>query len=211
MTKKSLTGANKHGGTIMKAVSRIIMCQAIILAMFAFEAQAADVASLVQPCGMCHGPDGNSTNPTIPAIAGITIEYFKHTMDAYKNGGRKSEMMKNFVHSLTDADINQIAGYFNKQKHIAREQQVDAVLAEKGKMLHEKYCIKCHENGGRITENNYGNLAGQWMPYLKQAISAYLDGSRTVNPMMITKLKALKEAEGEQGIDQIVNYYASVK
>jgi len=173
--------------------------------------QAADVAALVQPCGGCHGQDGNSTNPAFPTIAGITVEYFKHVMDAYKNGGRKSELMKTFVHSLSDTDVELLADYFNKQKHIAREQQVDMALAEKGKALHMQYCAKCHENSGQITVNNYGILAGQWMPYLKQAIQAYLDNNRTVNPMMITKLKALKAAAGDAGVEQIINYYASIK
>lgn len=172
---------------------------------------AGDVASLVQPCGMCHGPDGNSTNPTIPSIAGITIEYFKHAMDAYKNDGRKSDMMKNFVHSLTKSDIDKIAAYFNKQQRKHIEQKFDPALAEKGKALHMRYCEKCHENSGQITENNYGVLAGQWMPYLKNAINEYLDNKRKVNPMMIKKLKAMKAAAGEAGINQLVNYYASVK
>jgi len=179
--------------------------------VFSGAVSAADVASLVQPCGMCHGPDGNSTNPTIPSIAGLTVEYFKHAMDGYRNDGRKSDMMKNFVHSLTKADIDQIAVYFNKQQRKHIEQKFDPAMAEKGEALHMKYCEKCHENSGRITENNYGVLAGQWMPYLKKAINDYLDDKRKVNQMMIKKLKAMKAAAGEDGIDQLVNYYASVK
>jgi sulfide dehydrogenase cytochrome subunit len=172
---------------------------------------ADDLEQLTKQCGMCHGQDGNSPSSTIPSIAGLTLEYFKHTLDAYKNDGRKSELMKSFVHTLNEHQIEEIGLYYQKQKYVARDQKFDASKAAKGKELHNKYCEKCHENEGRITENNYGVLAGQWMPYLTQAIKDYLDGKRKVAPMMITKLKALKQEAGDEGIEQLVNFYASVK
>ena len=172
---------------------------------------ADDLDKLIKQCGMCHGQDGNSPNSTIPSIAGLPLEYFNHTMDAYKNDGRKSDMMKNFVHSLTEHQLEEIGIYYQQQTWIPREQKFDQAKAEKGKVLHDKYCEKCHENEGRITDNNYGVLAGQWMPYLTQAIKDYLDEKRRVAPMMVTKLKALKEEAGDEGIEQLVHYYASVK
>lgn len=184
----------------------VLCCIALISAI---TAHAEPIDQIIEKCSMCHGADGNSSNPTIPSIAGITPEYFSHTMDAYKNNGRQSEMMKNFVHSLSKDDINKLATYFSKQTFKPRKQEFDPAKAEQGKKLHNKYCAKCHENGGRITENNYGILAGQWVPYLRQAIQDYLDKKRRVNPMMITKLEKLKKAAGDDGIEQLLNYYAS--
>ncbi len=172
-------------------------------------AYASDIQALVQPCTMCHGVDGNSANSGVPSIAGITPEYFAHVMDAYKNEGRNSPMMKQFTHTLGEADIAQLAEFYGKQKFVARTQEFDAALAQKGALLHAKYCEKCHENGGRITENNYGILAGQWTPYLRQALTAYLDNTRRVNPMMITKLKLLEQEAGQDGIEQLLHFYAS--
>ena len=174
-------------------------------------AAADDLEKLIKQCGMCHGQDGNSPSSTIPSIAGFTLEYFKHTLDAYKNDGRKDQMMKNFVHSLTEHQVEEIGVYYEKQKFIPREQKFDADKAAKGKVLHNKYCEKCHENEGRVTDNNYGVLAGQWMPYNKKAILDYLEGNRRVAPMMVTKLKALKKEAGDEGIEQLVHFYASVK
>lgn len=174
-------------------------------------AQGDDLDKLIKQCGMCHGQDGNSPSSTIPSVAGFTLEYFKHTLDAYKNDGRKSEMMKSFVHSLTEHQVEEIGLYYEKQKFIPREQEFDAAKAEKGKLLHYKYCEKCHENEGRITDNNYGVLAGQWIPYLIKATQDYLDGNRRVSPMMVTKLKAMKKEAGDESIEQLAHFYASVK
>lgn len=189
-----------------RAMAVIVSCIAFIST---FTAAAQSVEQLTEKCAMCHGADGNSPNSGIPSIAGITPEYFKHTMDAYKNNGRQSDLMKNFVHTLTKDDIDKLAGFYSQQTFNPRQQQFDPAMAEKGKQLHNKYCEKCHENAGRISENNYGILAGQWMPYLRQAIQDYLDKKRRVNPMMITKLEKLQQAAGKEGIEQLLNYYAS--
>lgn len=172
---------------------------------------ADDLDKLIKQCGMCHGQDGNSPSSTIPSIAQFPMQYFLHTMDAYKNDGRKSEMMKSFVHTLTEHQLVEIGYYYEKQKYIPREQKFDADKAAKGKVLHHKYCEKCHENEGRVTDNNYGVLAGQWIPYNIKAIKDYLDGNRKVAPMMVTKLKALKKEAGDEGIEQLAHFYASVK
>ena len=201
----------KSGKSIIKVITlgvAIVICSAIVPA---FDAVAESIEKLTEKCGMCHGSDGNSPTSSIPSIAGITREYFIHTMDAYKNNGRQSDMMKTFVHSLTKEDINKLAEYYGKQTFKPREQEFDPAMAEKGKQLHHKYCEKCHENAGRITQNNYGILAGQWVPYMRQAIQDYLDKKRRVNPMMITKLEKLKQAAGKDGIEQVLHYYASLK
>jgi sulfide dehydrogenase cytochrome subunit len=120
-------------------------------------------------------------------------------------------MMKNYVHNLSEEDIEKLADYYEKQKFIPRKQEFDPEMAAKGEKLHFKYCEKCHEDAGRITENNYGILAGQWVPYTRQAIYAYLDGKRKVSPMMVTKLKALIDEAGDEGVEQVLHYYASLQ
>jgi len=163
----------------------------------------------VAQCKMCHGEDGNSPTSNIPSIAGITKDYFRHVMDAYKNNGRPSEIMKRFVHSLDDNTINQLADFYSRQTFKPSAQTFDQALAQKGKQLHQRYCEKCHENGGRISENNFGILAGQWMDYLRMALQAYQDKTRRVNPMMLTKLQKLQDEAGKDGVEQLLNFYAS--
>jgi sulfide dehydrogenase cytochrome subunit len=187
-----------------------ILITALVFAV-SVNVSAEDIEAIKSKCGMCHGSDGNSPNSSIPSIAGMTKEFFAHTMDAYQNNGRPSDLMKPYVHNLSQEDIRQLAEFYAKQTFKPVKQEYDPARAKKGEALHNKYCEKCHENAGRITENNYGFLAGQWMPYLRQSIQDYLDKKRRVNPMMITKLEKLQQEAGKDGLEDLLHYYASLK
>lgn len=174
-------------------------------------AHATDVQDLVKQCAMCHGEDGISKAAAFPSFGGASRKYFKHTMDAYRNGGRKSDLMKQFVMNLSPEDIDKLAEHYAKQQYKPAEQTFDPQLASKGQQLHDTYCAKCHDNNGRPDPHNYGILAGQWMPYLSQVIKEYLEGNRRVNPMMVKKLQRVKAEVGPEGFEQLVHFYASVK
>lgn len=167
--------------------------------------------ALVAQCTMCHGADGNSPSFAAPTIAGITEYYFKYSMDAYKNDGRKSDMMKVFADTLSPEDLDILAKYYAKQKPKAGEQKFDANLASKGKDLHYRYCEKCHANNGGVSIDGYGILAGQWMPFLQLTLEEYEAGKRRTNEMMLIKLKKMRAQEGEKSIEQLLHFYASLK
>jgi sulfide dehydrogenase cytochrome subunit len=172
---------------------------------------AEDVETLTKQCAMCHGPDGNSKTSAFPSFGGASEQYFRYTMDAYKNGGRKSDIMKNYVKNLSAEDIDKLAEYYSKQSFEPADQKYDPQLAAQGEKLHNKYCAKCHDNNGKVDPYNYGILGGQWMPYVTLAIKEYLEGTRRVNPMMVKKLKRVQNEVGPEGFEQLVNFYASVK
>jgi len=170
-----------------------------------------DLDRLVAQCAACHGMDGNSNNNSIPSFAGINENYFKYAIEEYKNGNRNSPLMKNFADNLSPEEIDKLAKYYEKQTYKPIEQPFDQELAQKGKVLHDKYCAKCHDNNGYVDPHNFGILAGQGIPYLKSAIKEYLDGTRKANPIMTIKLRRVQNDAGEAGLDQLVNFYASVK
>ena len=167
--------------------------------------------SFLAQCGMCHGADGNSSSAAAPTIAGITEYYFKYTMDAYKNDARKSDIMKMYAAQLTDKDLQELAVFYAKQKPQAAAQEAKAELAKAGKRLHQTYCEKCHSNDGGVSVDGYGVLAGQWSDYLRLTLKEYESGSRRCNSMMLTKIKKMRKAEGDQAIEQLINYYAGLK
>jgi cytochrome c553 len=69
-------------------------------------------------CAACHGADGNSAVPSFPKLAGQNRDYLYHSLKDYKSGKRKNPIMAGQVQTLTDADMNDLAAYFSKQKGV---------------------------------------------------------------------------------------------
>jgi cytochrome c553 len=70
----------------------------------------------VQRCDRCHGVNGNSTDPHMPAIAGQRTDYHEKVLHAYRTGERKSSAMSAMSSSLTEADVEALAAYYARQK-----------------------------------------------------------------------------------------------
>ncbi len=64
-------------------------------------------------CVACHGADGIATQGIYPNLAGQQEEYLVISTKAYRDGARNDDMMKMFVMSLTDADIENLAAYYS--------------------------------------------------------------------------------------------------
>jgi cytochrome c553 len=73
-------------------------------------------AEWAERCDRCHGMNGNSTDPSIPAIAGQREDYLRTVLDAYRTGKRKSSAMAAMSGVLSDADVGALAAYYSRQK-----------------------------------------------------------------------------------------------
>ena len=73
-------------------------------------------AEWAQRCDRCHGVDGNSTDPRLPALAGQRVDYLEKVLQAYRKGERKSPQMAAMSDGLTEADIDNLAAYYSRQK-----------------------------------------------------------------------------------------------
>ncbi len=67
-------------------------------------------------CDRCHGVNGNSARPDVPALAGQRLDYLEKVLKAYRKGDRKGPEMDAMAAILTDADIEGIAAYYAYQK-----------------------------------------------------------------------------------------------
>ncbi len=74
-----------------------------------------------------------------------------------------------------------------------------------------KYCEKCHADGGSSAEDDAGILAGQWQPYLKWTLDDYNSGDREMYKKMAKKMNKMLKKEGDEGITQLLHYYAGQK
>jgi len=63
-------------------------------------------------CQGCHGMDGLSKHPEAPNIAGQIENYLVKTLQLYRSGERKNEMMTIAAKELTDAEIENLAAYY---------------------------------------------------------------------------------------------------
>jgi cytochrome c553 len=73
-------------------------------------------AEWAQRCDRCHGVNGNSTDPRLPALAAQRVEYLEKTLHAYRTGDRKSPQMAAMSDVLTESDVENLAAYYARQK-----------------------------------------------------------------------------------------------
>ncbi|MGV6852593.1 MAG: c-type cytochrome [bacterium] len=67
-------------------------------------------------CAGCHGANGKSAVPIYPNLAGQHAQYIVTQLKAFKAGERKNPIMAPMAAPLTDADMENLAAYFESQK-----------------------------------------------------------------------------------------------
>ena len=170
----------------------------------------ASARMLAETCAGCHGTDGASVGPASPTIAGMTGEYFMELMQGFRDDSVYSTVMGRIAKGYTDEEIALMASFFAGKQFAPAKQEFDAKLAEKGAKLHDKYCEKCHSEGGKIIEDEeYYILAGQWTPYLQNAVSDFREDRREMPKKMRSKMEDLLEREQEAGLEALFAFYAS--
>ena len=160
-------------------------------------------------CAGCHGTDGSSVGPSMPAIAGMDPEVFIDAMKAYRNDERNASIMNRLAKAYSDQQIKDMAWFFASQKLRLFPQNHDVALAARGAKLHDKYCEKCHENGGR--PGDAGTLAGQWMPYLDFTMEDFINGKRKYPRKMKRKVDAAIKEAGNDAMPALIHFYGSQK
>lgn len=169
----------------------------------------ASDAMLANTCAGCHGTDGVSSGPAIPTIAGLSNDYFVEIMKGYAGGTVPSTVMSRMAKGYTEEEIKQLAKFYKAKPFVKAKQDFDSNLVKQGGKLHEKYCEKCHAEGGQSAEDDAGVMAGQWTPYLKIQFADFNAGHREAPKKMDKKMKDLMAKEGQAGLDALTSYYAS--
>ncbi|MEV8518695.1 cytochrome c [Dyella marensis] len=90
-----------------------------VLAFASLQAQAAGNIEAgkqkAAACFACHGADGNAVDPQYPRLAGQYNMYIQRALHEYKSGARNNAIMKGFVATLSEQDIEDVAAYFSSQ------------------------------------------------------------------------------------------------
>ena len=116
--------------------------------------------------------------------------------------------MDRIAKGYNDADIKAMGDYFAAQKLKPMQQSFMQAKASTGGKLHQQYCEKCHEDGGRKSDDG-GILAGQSMLYLQFSMQDFKAGDREAPKKMRAKVKELVRDHGEGAVETLIHYYGS--
>lgn len=180
--------------------------------LFGSAAWAVDQGTMLgNTCAGCHGTHGSSVGPATPNLAGMSKDTLIEAMETYASGERKSTIMGRIAKGYTKAEIEAMADFFSKQTLKASAQEFDADKAADGAKLHEEYCEKCHEDGGKKDEDGSSLLASQWMPYLQFSFEDFESGNREAPKKMKTKVNDMVKEHGPESIEKVIHFYGSQK
>ena len=176
---------------------------AVALAI-AFLFPAAAHAADPNVCAACHGDAGNSTNPAVPSLAGQPRQFLSTALYMFREGYRKDPQMTPMAANLSNAEMNELAGYFSKQpaapaRHRARPENVSA-----GPGLVQKFhCTQCH--GAELQgQQQMPRLAGQQYDYLRAQLRGFRDGKRgDLDGKMSESAQGLSDTDIEALVDYI--------
>lgn len=93
--------------------TQLLAALAVVLA--AAPAIAADIKAGRQKamqCSVCHGRDGLAVNPDAPNLAGESAIYIEKQLKAFRSGARQNEQMTIMAKDLSDADIADLAAWY---------------------------------------------------------------------------------------------------
>ena len=184
---------------------------AAALPFLAGTAVAADLAAgqqKSQVCVACHGPEGNSANPTVPSLAGQPAQFLSTQLLMFREGKRKDAQMAPFAAGLTNTDLNNIAAYFNAQKHAPPTHTSAAASVGAGPRLAAQYnCSQCH-GAALMGQQHIPRLAGQQHEYLKTQLRGFKASTRfDMDGQMTSAAQALSDTD----IDLLADYLAGLK
>jgi cytochrome c553 len=179
----------------------------LVLAPSAFAQDAAAGKEKAQICVACHGPEGNSTIPTNPIIAGQTPRYLYLQLKDFKEGRRKDPQMSPIAEPLTRKEMLDLAAYFAAQKPTRQNSKGDASKAPQGKKVADAaLCTMCHL-GAFAGQNEVPRTAGQHYEYVKKQLLDFKNKRRTNDAGNMT---AVMRTISDEDIDALAAYVASL-
>ena len=136
-------------------------------------------------CSACHGPNGNSTSPDWPRLAGQSAVYIVEQLRLFRAGVRDNPVMKPLASTLSDQDIDDLAVYYEAQTPTGLEAdpsfwRAGEALYLRGDRAHDvPACVACHGPVGRGNlAAGYPALRAQQSVYVVKQLNDYKSGGR---------------------------------
>lgn len=169
-----------------------------------------------QVCHGCHGADGNSTNESIPKLAGQYEGYISKQMRNYLAGTRSHELMNGMAAPLSDKDLDDISAYYANQP---RMKGAGSTANQQGKKIFLKgniekmvmTCVYCHGGGGKGLEPDiamYPVIGGQHKAYLVKTLRDFRGDDRVNGPNSI--MNKIVRSLSDEEIEAVSEYISSL-
>ena len=190
-----------------QALAAAVVVTLAVLIPRAARADAAAGALKAQVCVTCHGAEGKSTNAVYPVIAGQPRQFLVSTLFQFREGNRKNEQMSPVAANLSNADLNDLAAYFNGQSVPPPLRKADPDKIAAGRALTEKNnCVACH-GATLLGQQHIPRLAGQHMDYLRAQLTAFKSSKRADPDGTMT---SAAQALSAQDIDILGDYLSGL-
>lgn len=163
-------------------------------AVFVCAGVLAQDAARLASCGACHGADGNSVIAGTPSLAGQPRVFLEHYLVMTREGLRGSDVMRDLLKGVTDAEITALAKHFAALPARAPEATKDEALFRTGEMIAARHhCGSCHLPDYHGQEQ-MPRLAGQREEFLLEAMRQYRQNRRPGgDTMMAAALHGIPE------------------
>jgi cytochrome c553 len=153
--------------------SRALAAAALLFFLRPVPAQQPDRLTL---CAACHGPQGVSSTPVIPSLAGQPRVFLENQLVLIREGLRTIPEMRGLLDGTTDAELTALAKHFEAlPPPPAATSPVDTARFERGKEIaHKALCGTCHTPSYSGREQ-IPRLAGQQEFFLIYAMRQFRD------------------------------------
>ena len=191
-----------------RAVAPLVLATLVIVAARAAWGQDVEAGrEKAAPCQACHGPNGNSTVPLFPILAGQTARYLYLQLRDYQEGRRHDPLMDPFAANLSRQDIFDLAAFFAAQKPLATTFKADRQKAARGqKKAAETLCTMCHLKEF-MGQNEIPRVAGQHYEYIVKQMRDFRAGKRTNDA---GNMASVSKTLSEEDIDDLGHYLAGL-
>jgi cytochrome c553 len=158
-------------------------------------------------CFACHGPNGNSTIPLFPILAGQTARYIYLQLKDFKEGRRTEPQMEPFIKDLSRDDMFNLAAFFAAQKPRAVDFRTDPAKVARGRAkAEETLCTMCHL-GGFKGQNEIPRVAGQHHDYVVKQLLDFRNARRTNDA---GNMASVSKTLSDQDMDDLAHFLATL-
>lgn len=170
------------------------------------QAQTAAQREKAAPCAACHGAEGVSTLADTPSLAGQPKQFITTQLVMFREGNRKNAVMNALAAPLSNADINELGGYFAAQPPVPAGKPPAADAAAARGLAEKLNCTTCH--GAALQgQQHIPRLAGQRADYLRSQLHGFKAGTRfDMDGNMTAAAQALTPAD----IETLASYLSAL-